>query len=86
MWAKQAVCFNCWLIKTIYRPMSFYSDSGEVRRYPHILQKKATERTTSKVVREIAYLMRPGLTLVTSISAFTKLSLWQNYIAVDVLR
>ena len=43
----------------------------EWEEYPHALQKKATREVTSKVVREMAGRIRPGLTLRMSTSAST---------------
>ena len=43
----------------------------EGEEYPHALQKKATRGAISKVVRETAGRMRPGLTFWTSTSAST---------------
>lgn len=45
---------------------------GAAKENPHTLQKKATKRATSKVMKETTGKTRPDLTLETSILASTK--------------
>ena len=74
MWAKQAVCFDRWLIKKNYLQTNAFPNlvMVEWEMYFHALQRIAIGReVTSKVVREIAGRTRPGLTFGTSTSAFT---------------
>ena len=54
MWAKQAICFNFWLMRKDYLQTNAFPNLVVVKReeYPHALQKKTTGgRVTSKVVR-----------------------------------
>ena len=55
----------------------------EQEEYPHALQKKATRKATSEVVREMAGWTRPGLTLGTSTPASTRPFWRQSYIAMS---
>ena len=60
--------------KTTCRLTLFQSGGDGITGCPHALQKKATREVMSKVVREIASCMRPGLTLGISTLASIRLS------------
>ena len=65
---------DCWLARKDYLQISAFPDLVVVEREGalHALQRKATGRAVSKVVKETAGWMWPDLTLGTSTSAFTK--------------
>ena len=55
----------------------------EREEYPHALQRKATGKATSEVVKEMAGWTRPGLTLGISSPASTRSSWRQSYIVMS---
>ena len=73
------------LLRKDYLQINAFPDLVVVEReeYPHALQKKATRRATSKVVREVTSWTWPGLTLGTSTPASTRLFWQQSYIAMS---
>ena len=72
----QAACLMAGLQKkTTYRSMPYPSSGGGAR---DALQRKATVRAISEIVRETAGWTRPDLTLGTSTSAFIRPLLWSG--------
>ena len=68
MWAKQAICFDCWLKKKDYLRINVFSNLVVVEQeeYSHTLQKKAIEEATNKLIKKTAGQTRPDLTFRTS--------------------